>query len=159
MYIYSVYKEFPRHNLSTEIQVLEICIKHFYITSTLQNLGTSLASIVWVPTYIQYMLNASLWRTCLLNQARASLWPACTWFLKTVSVRMSVCVFVCVCVCMCVHVCVCVCPPPRLLITSSMMWCDMDPCDWLNKFYSCYMATVVIIVNGHGLGIGTHHTH
>ena len=26
--------------------------------------------------------------------------------------------------------------------------------DWLNKFYSCYMATVVIIVNGCGLGIG-----
>ena len=29
----------------------------------------------------------------------------------------------------------------------------------LNKFYSCYMATVVIIVNGHGLGIGTHRGH
>ena len=29
-----------------------------------------------------------------------------------------------------------------------MMWHDMDPCDWLNKFYSCYMATVVVIVNG-----------
>ena len=22
---------------------------------------------------------------------------------------------------------VCVCPPPRLLITSGVMWCDMDP--------------------------------
>ena len=22
---------------------------------------------------------------------------------------------------------VCVCPPPRLLITSSVMWCDIDP--------------------------------
>ena len=30
---------------------------------------------------------------------------------------------------------------------------------WLNKFYSCYMATVVIIVNGRGLGIGMHRTH
>ena len=29
----------------------------------------------------------------------------------------------------------------------------------LNKFYSCYMATVVIIVNGHGLGIVMHHSH
>ena len=31
---------------------------------------------------------------------------------------------------MCVHMCVCVCvrvcPPPRLLITSGMMWCDMN---------------------------------
>ena len=43
-----------------------------------------------------------------LNQARA-------WFLKIVSVRMSVCV------------CVCVCPPLRLLITSGVMWHDMDP--------------------------------
>ena len=25
-----------------------------------------------------------------------------------------------------VAVAVCVCPPPRLLITSGMMWCDMD---------------------------------
>ena len=34
-----------------------------------------------------------------------------------------------------------------------MMWHNMDPYDWLNKFYSCYMATVVGIVNGCGLGI------
>ena len=25
------------------------------------------------------------------------------------------------------HVCVCVCPPPRLLITSGVMRCDIDP--------------------------------
>ena len=25
--------------------------------------------------------------------------------------------------------------------------------DWLNKFYSCYMAIVVVMVNGRGLGI------
>ena len=31
-----------------------------------------------------------------LNQARAGLWPAHTWFLEIVSVRMSVCVCVCV---------------------------------------------------------------
>ena len=29
--------------------------------------------------------------------------------------------------CVCVCVCVCVCPPPRLLITSDVMWRDMDP--------------------------------
>ena len=46
--------------------------------------------------------------------------------------------------------CVFVCLPPRLLITSGVIW---TPYDWLNKFYSCCMATV--IVNGHGLGIGT----
>ena len=39
------------------------------------------------------------------------------WFLKIVSVRMSVCV--------CVGVCVC--SPPRLLITSGVMWRYMDP--------------------------------
>ena len=29
------------------------------------------------------------------------------------------------------------------------------PNDWLNNFYSCYMAAVVNIVNGLGLGIDT----
>ena len=28
---------------------------------------------------------------------------------------------------MCVCVCVCACPPPRLLLTSGVMWHDMDP--------------------------------
>ena len=60
---------------------------------------------------------------------------------------------------MSVCVCVCVCPPSRLLITSGMMWHDMDPYDWFKKFYSCYMTVVVVIVNGRGLGIGTHHRH
>ena len=50
-----------------------------------------------------------------LNQARR---PARAWFLKIDPVRTSVCVFVCVFVC--------VCPPPRLLITSGVMWCDID---------------------------------
>ena len=39
--------------------------------------------------------------TLFLNQARASHRPARAWFLKTVSVRTSVCVFVRVCLCMC----------------------------------------------------------
>ena len=38
-----------------------------------------------------------------------------------------------------------------------MMWRDMDPYDWLNKFYSCYIATVAIIVNGCGLVIDMCH--
>ena len=42
------------------------------------------------------------------------------------------------------YVCVFVCPPPKLLITSDVMWHDMD---------SCFMATVVSIISGHGLGI------
>ena len=63
------------------------------------------------------------------------------------------------CACVCVCVCVCVCPPPRLLITSGVMWHDVDPLRLLNKFYSCYMATVVIIVNGCGLDIGARCRH
>ena len=75
-----------------------------------------------------------------------TLQPEHVWFLKIVSVQMSVYV----------RVCVFVCPPPRLLITSSVIW---TPYEWLKKFYSCYMATVVIIINGRGLGIGTHGRH
>ena len=61
-----------------------------------------------------------------------------------------------VCVCVCVSACVCVSPPPRLLITSGMMWCDIDPYDWLNKFYGFYMAAVVGIVSGRDVSIHMH---
>ena len=50
----------------------------------------------------------------LLNQAHTGHRPAHTWFLINVSVWTSVCVFVCVY------------PPPRLLITSGVMWRNMD---------------------------------
>ena len=45
---------------------------------------------------------------------------------------------------------VCVCPPPGLLITSGVIW---TPYDWLNNFYSFYMATAVIIGSRGGLKI------
>ena len=65
-----------------------------------------------------------------------------------VSRCMSRCMGGCVCVvCVCVHVHV---PPLRLLITSDMIWA---PYDWLNKFYSFRVATVVDIVNGYGFSI------
>ena len=60
-----------------------------------------------------------------------------------------------VCVCMCVFVC----PHLRLLITSGVMWNDMDHILLVKQVYSCYMATIVIIVNGRVLGIGTHCRH
>ena len=60
---------------------------------------------------------------------------------------------------MCVCVFVCVCLPPRLLITSGMMWRDMDLIRLVKQVLQLYMATVVVIVNGHGLEIGTHCTH
>ena len=53
-----------------------------------------------------------------LNQA----WPVRAWFLKIALVQTSVCVRVCVCVC----VFVCVCPPLRLLITSDVIFRDID---------------------------------
>ena len=43
---------------------------------------------------------------------------ACAWFLRIASV--CECLYACVCVFACVSV-------PRLLITSGMMWCDIDP--------------------------------
>ena len=50
----------------------------------------------------------------------------------------------------CLSVYVCVCLPPRLLITSGVIW---TPYGWLNKFYRFYMATAVVIGSGHGLRI------
>ena len=54
-----------------------------------------------------------------LNQACAGRRPVHAWFLRIASVRESMRV--------CVLARVCVCPPPRLLITSGVMWCDIDP--------------------------------
>ena len=64
----------------------------------------------------------------------------CVCVCMCVYVCMCVCVFVrgvcgvCVCVCVCVHVCVCLCmvcvvcvSTPRLLVTSSMIWCGVSP--------------------------------
>ena len=50
-----------------------------------------------------------------------------------------------------------VCLPPRLVIASGVMWHDMDPYDWLNKFYSFYVAAIVGIISRHGLRIEAHH--
>ena len=55
------------------------------------------------------------------------------------------------CVRVCVRVCVFMCLSRRLLITSCMI---LTSYKWLNKFYHGYMASVVVIVNEHGLGIG-----
>ena len=55
--------------------------------------------------------------------------------------------------------CVCVCLRPRLLITSGVMWRDIDPIGLVKQALQLYMVTVVVIVNGRGLAIGTHHRH
>ena len=68
------------------------------------------------------------------------------WFLKVVSVQMSVCVCVCV-------------PIPRLLITSGVMWHFMDPMRLVNKFYSCYMATESLSLMGVVLEIDMRRRH
>ena len=59
--------------------------------------------------------------------------PAADWFVKIISVHTPVC--------RCLHVW-------RLLITSGMMWCDINPYDRLNKIYGFYMAAVVGIIVG-----------
>ena len=54
------------------------------------------------------------------------------------------------------YVYVFVCLPSRLLITSGMMWYDIDPI-WLDKqVLQLYVATVGIIVNRCSIGIGMH---
>ena len=102
--------------------------------------------------YKNQFFSPSFYRNLIiLSQAHAGLWPAHAWFLKIISVQTSV--RMCVCLCVCV-------PTPRLLITSGdVVWYGLHMIAWLNKLYSCYIATVVIIINGPGLGIGTHHRH
>ena len=49
---------------------------------------------------------------------------------------------------MCVCLFVCVCLPPRLSITSGVIWYNIDAYDRLNKFYGFYVAAVVGIGSG-----------
>ena len=49
------------------------------------------------------------------------------------------------------YVCVCICVSAPEAINN--YWHNVDPYNWLYKFYGCYMAIVVIIANGCGLGI------
>ena len=71
---------------------------------------------------------------------------------------MSVCMYVCVCAhsATCIMYApgdMCVYAPLMLLITSGMIWHDIDPYDWLNKLYSFYIAVRVGVVSRHGLTI------
>ena len=70
--------------------------------------------------------------------------------IKLIQWGLSLCVFMCVCMCV---------SAPMLLITSGMIWHDMNHIRLVNKFYSCYYANVVDIINGHGLNIDMHHRH
>lgn len=63
----------------------------------------------------------------------------------------------CVPDCFC-PVCVCfVCLLLRILITISIMWCDMDPSDWFKNFYNLYMTALVSIFSRWGLRSEVHH--
>ena len=104
------------------------------------SLGCILISDLVVANLFMHLLPGIilLYLAVLLNQAHAGCRPAHLVFLKLTLCGSSVCV--------CVFTCVC--PSLRLLITCGMIW---TPYDWLNKFYSFYMA-IVVIVNGRGLG-------
>ena len=52
----------------------------------------------------------------------------------------------------------CVCMPPRLLLTSGVMWHDKDPTVKLAlQLLYTYVATVVSIVSVDSLSIDVHH--
>ena len=65
--------------------------------------------------------------------------------------------------CFCANVCKCVsmfvCPSPRLLITSGLMWCDMDPIQLIKQVLRVLYSNCSHYHNGRGLGIGMHHKH
>ena len=49
-----------------------------------------------------------------------------------------------------VYVSVCLDLPPRLVITSGMIWTLYD---WLNKLYSLYMVAVISIISTVGVAL------
>ena len=75
----------------------------------------------------------------LLNQASSGHRQTCAWFLEVDLVHK---------VCVCVSVSACL--PLWLVITSGVMWCDMNPYDWLNRFHSFCMAAIISIISRRG---------
>ena len=96
-------------------------------------------NVCYLPNFV---LDSIQNNTLLLNQAHASLWPACTWFLKIDPVQI---------IGMHVRVCAFVCPSLRLLITSGVMWHDMNLIRLVKQ-----VLQLLYGVNGRGLGIDTH---
>ena len=85
---------------------------------SLERLATAGKCIILSSFLTFYCSNQSLYsffNSYFLNQACAGQRPAHAWFLRIASVHE------------CLYACVFVYPPPRLLITSGMMWCDIDP--------------------------------
>ena len=89
----------------------------------------------------------------------ASLWPVHFWFLNITFVcSITMCVFVwyVLCVCACVRACMhaCVCAPNLKAINNQ--WYLWTPYDWLNKFYSFYIAAVAGDISRCSLSIDTY---
>ena len=76
-------------------------------------------------------------------------------------VCLCVCVSVmCVYLCVCVFVCVCVCVRVRAPEAIKNQWCNIDLKQLVKQLLQLlYMATVVVMINGRGLGIGMHCRH
>ena len=72
-----------------------------------------------------------------------------------VCVYVHVCVCACVCVCVCVCACLSVCLPPRSLITSGTIWCDIGHV-WLVKPI-LVLFTLLLSINWKGIALVTRH--
>ena len=102
---------------------MHVCVTLF-LGSTVCNYCIYLAlTIKYRALYIGWLkkgkfFSFSFFLFCIFNQAHAG-------HIVPGFLELPLSVNVCVCVCVCV--CVFMCPPPRLLITIGVMWCDIDP--------------------------------
>ena len=75
-----------------------IC-EHMCLEALKRTAGLAIDKWLQVINYTMSVTSLRKYRIKMfLHQARACHRPACTWFLKIISVPMSVCVCVCVCV-------------------------------------------------------------
>ena len=100
------------------------CLRYNICSTWFLDIRISTCSKLLSTSHFEYLLSVSTSHQSILfkpkmfiNQARTDHRPARAWFLKIDPVRIIG-----------MHVCVCVfvCPRPRLLITSGVMWHDMD---------------------------------
>ena len=96
------------------------------VTQVLEQLATSMKSPQNVLSYSLYCKVSQCFKLCVCHlQVSVHL---VSW--NCFCLQMSPCMHACECACACVHARARVCLPLRALITSGIIWCDIDPL-WL----------------------------
>ena len=105
------------------------CIEHWSYQESMEMVQNVIVKINNLSFYNTTDIDYCMLQSQIYRSVSVSVCWMCTCVCVLVCVSVCEHAYIYVCVCVCVYVCV---RAPRLLITSGMMWYDMDPI-WLVK--------------------------